>query len=80
MRCSEEELVAIEAGFRKHEQQQIFRMARFDDLVAQIVARKADGTVDAWRDYLNGELKALGFSNAEILAGLDQQGARACEG
>ena len=80
MQHSEAEWAELEIAHRRAEQQEIFRMARFDDLVAQIVARKADETVDAWRDYLNGELKALGFSNAEILAGLDQQGARACEG
>lgn len=80
MNTSEAELLAIEAALRETDEQQIFRMARFDDLVAQIVARKADGAVDAWRDYLNGELKALGFSNAEILAGINRLGLRACEG
>ena len=72
MRCSEVEFVAIEAGFRKHEQQQIFREVRFANLMTQAVARKADGSIDGWREYLNGELKALGFSNAEILAEINR--------
>ena len=72
MRCSEVEFVAIEAGFRTHEQQQIFREVRFANLMTQAVARKADGSIDSWREYLNGELKALGFSNAEILAEINR--------
>ena len=79
MQHSEAEWAELEIAHRRAEQQEIFRMARFDDLVAQIVARKADGTVDAWRDYLNGELKALGFSNAEIPAAINRVGLRACE-
>ena len=68
MNYSEIELVELEVAHRAYEEQQAFRQARFDDLTTQIAARKADGTLDGWKHYLHGELKALGFSNAEILA------------
>ena len=71
MNYSEIELVELEAGNRKHKQREIFRKARFDDLTAQIVARKADGTLDGWKHYLHGELKRLEFSDSEILAGIE---------
>ena len=71
MNYTEVEQVELEIGHRKHEQQQIFREVRFANLMTQAVARKADGSIDSWREYLNGELKALGFSNAEILAGIE---------
>lgn len=71
MNYTEVERVGLEAGNRKHKQREIFRKARFDDLTAQIVARKADGTLDGWKHYLHGELKRLEFSDSEILAGIE---------
>ena len=71
MNYSEIELVELEAAHRANEEQQVFRQARFDDLTAQIVARKADGTLDGWKHYLHGELKRLEFSDSEILAGIE---------
>lgn len=79
MNTSEAELLAIEAALREKDEQEIFRMVRFEDLIAQVTARKADGTIDGWRYYLNGELKRLGFSDSEILDGINKLGHGACE-
>ena len=70
MNYSEVEQVELETGHRRHEQREIFRQARFADLMVQVVARRADGTIDGWRQYLNTELKRLEFSDAEIRAEL----------
>lgn len=70
MRCSEEELVAIEAGFRRLEEREIFREARIEQ-IAQLAAEvKASGLTDGWADYLADKRHRAGVL-------VDQQGARA---
>lgn len=76
MNTSEAEILAIEAALREKEEQEIFRQVRFADLMAQVVARRADGLIDGCREYLNGELKQMGFSSVEILAELKRLESR----
>ena len=76
MQHSEAEWVELETAQRRAEQQEIFRQTRFADLMAQVVARRADGSIDGWREYLNDELNKLGFSSAEIRAELKRLESR----
>lgn len=76
MQHSEAEWAELEIAHRRAEQQEIFRRVRFADLMAQVVARRADGSIDGWREYLSDELKRLEFSDTEIRAELKRLESR----